>query len=154
RPDLILTSAPVDYLCDHEATSSLVRDACFASPAPNYMTRFDGPAPPLPVIPHLYFMDPVGGVDREGRPITPDFYVDVTGTFDTKRAMLAEHRSQRDWLQQHHGMADYLVQMETWTRAQGTHAGVGYAEGFRHYTGHPYPSSPLLEELLGAVIRV
>src|SRR5690242_16416257 len=29
RPDLILTSSPVDYLCDHEAASALVRDACF-----------------------------------------------------------------------------------------------------------------------------
>src|SRR5436305_12138560 len=27
RPQLILTSAPVDYLCDHEAVSALVRDA-------------------------------------------------------------------------------------------------------------------------------
>ncbi|HUQ92294.1 MAG TPA: PIG-L family deacetylase [Bryobacteraceae bacterium] len=27
RPEIVLTSAPVDYLCDHEATSVLVRDA-------------------------------------------------------------------------------------------------------------------------------
>src|SRR5689334_9434981 len=38
RPDIILTSAPIDYMCDHEATSTLVRDACFAAPAPNYRT--------------------------------------------------------------------------------------------------------------------
>src|SRR6266852_3506650 len=34
RPDVVLTAPPVDYLCDHEATSVLVRDACFASSAP------------------------------------------------------------------------------------------------------------------------
>src|SRR4051812_15588789 len=32
RPQIVITSSPVDYHCDHEATSSLVRDACFAAP--------------------------------------------------------------------------------------------------------------------------
>jgi N-acetylglucosamine malate deacetylase 1 len=36
RPDVVLTAAPSDYLSDHEATSQLVRDACFAAPIPNY----------------------------------------------------------------------------------------------------------------------
>jgi len=36
RPGIVLTAAPSDYLCDHEATSQLVRDACFAAPVPNY----------------------------------------------------------------------------------------------------------------------
>ena len=153
RPDIVITSSPVDYMCDHEATSELVRDACFAAPAPNYATRFDSPAPPLPAIPHLYFMDSVGGVDRENRPQLPDFYVDVTGTFAIKHAMLAEHRSQREWLQRHHGIDDYLATMERWTREHGRRAGVEFAEGFRRYKGHPYPESPLLEDLLGEVIR-
>ena len=39
RPDLVLTASPVDYHCDHEAASALVRDACFAAPAPNYRTH-------------------------------------------------------------------------------------------------------------------
>jgi LmbE family N-acetylglucosaminyl deacetylase len=59
RPQLILTSSPVDYHCDHEAASVLVRDACFGAPAPNYRTG--GSAPPLNAIPHLYFMDPLAG---------------------------------------------------------------------------------------------
>src|SRR5512133_2763693 len=54
RPDVVLTSSPVDYHCDHEAASALVRDACFAAPAPNYAS---GTAAPLAHIPHLYFMD-------------------------------------------------------------------------------------------------
>ena len=65
RPDLVLTAAPSDYHCDHEAASALVRDACFAAPAPNYSTRTGAPAPPLEHIPHLYFMDPVEGRDRD-----------------------------------------------------------------------------------------
>src|SRR5439155_1080498 len=94
RPHLVLTAAPVDYHCDHEAVSALVRDACFAAPAPNYQTRSETPAPRLDAIPHLYFMDPLGGIDREGKAVTPDFIVDVAETFAQKRAMLAEHASQ------------------------------------------------------------
>ena len=69
RPDLILTAPPVDYLCDHEMTSLLVRDACFAASFPNYATRQWEPAPPLAKIPHLYFVDALEGADRDGRPI-------------------------------------------------------------------------------------
>jgi LmbE family N-acetylglucosaminyl deacetylase len=147
RPDIVLASSPSDYLCDHEAASVLVRDACFCAPAPNYATREASPAPALDAIPHLYFADPVGGVDREGRLVAADFYVDVSEFFAVKREMLAEHRSQREWLQKHHGLDDYMIMMEEHTRARGHAGGMALAEGFRHYTGHPYPATPLLEEL-------
>ncbi len=153
RPDIVLTASPVDYLCDHEMTSILVRDACFGAPAPNYRTRTtDHPAPPLRAIPHLYFMDPIEGKDREGNPVPPQFIVNVQAAFEKKKAMLARHESQREWLKGHHGIDDYLEQMERWTRKRGEIAGIEYGEGFRHYTGHPYPQEPLLEELLGANI--
>ncbi len=150
RPEIVLTAAPVDYLCDHETTSVLVRDACFAASAPNYRTNASGPAPTLNAIPHLYFVDPVGGVDRFGIVIEPDFVVDVTATFETKRRMLAAHASQRDWLKKQHGIDDYLDMMERWTRERGSLAGVDYGEGFRRYPGRPYPRTPLLEELLSS----
>jgi LmbE family N-acetylglucosaminyl deacetylase len=149
RPDLILTSSPVDYMIDHETTSSLVRDACFGAPVRNYLTGDSNPAPPLDAIPHLYFMDPIGGVDRDGRPIQPDFIVNVEPAFEEKKIMLSRHRSQREWLLKHHGIDDYLDTMERWTRECGRRAGLEFGEGFRLYKGHPYPQSPLLEELLG-----
>ncbi len=149
RPDLVITASPVDYMCDHEATSELVRDACFGAPAPNYDTSAYDSAPALEAIPHLYFADPVEGTDRDGRLIVPDFVVDVSSMLETKRAMLAKHDSQRQWLLRHHGMDDYLETMERWTRNRGRLAGREYGEGFRRYKGHPYPQSPLLEELLG-----
>jgi len=151
-PSLVLTAAPVDYMADHEATSQLVRDACFGAPTPNYATGARNPAPPLRAIPHLYFIDPIGGVDRDGRSVPPDFFVNVGAQMETKTAMLAEHASQREWLLKHHGMDDYLETMKTWTRENGARAGVEYAEGFRRYKGHPYPQSPLLETLLGATV--
>ncbi len=144
-PDIILTSAPSDYHCDHEATSVLVRDACFGVSCPNYIA---GEAKAMNGIPHLYFMDSIEGRDRDGRPVKPDFSVNVEATFPTKRAMLAAHVSQRDWLRKQHGMDDYLLTMEKWTRSRGEYCGVVMAEGFRHYKVHPYPSSQLLEELL------
>jgi N-acetylglucosamine malate deacetylase 1 len=154
RPQLVLTASPIDYHCDHEATSALVRDACFGASAPNYTSGASDPAPALLAIPHLYFMDSIEGVDRDGHPQRPDFFVDVTPVFARKTAMLALHASQRNWLRKQHGIEDYLETMEEWTRSRGAEAGVKYAEGFRRYPGHPYPQSPLLEELLGdSVLR-
>jgi LmbE family N-acetylglucosaminyl deacetylase len=150
RPDIILTASPADYHCDHEAPSVLVRDACFGAPAQNYSTLEFDTAPALDAIPHLYFMDSDGGEDRNGGLIRPDFLVDITSTFHTKRDMLSRHESQAAWLKKHHGMDDFLATMEEWTRARGAlAAGLTYAEGFRQYRGHPYPESPLLQELIG-----
>jgi LmbE family N-acetylglucosaminyl deacetylase len=145
RPHVVLAASPVDYHCDHEAASVLVRDACFGAPAPNYRTGSD----PLDAIPHLYFMDPVGGCDREENLVRPDFVVNVAIVFERKRAMVAEHASQRSWLRKHHGNDEYLLQMEQWTRERGALVGVSHGEGFRQYRGHPYPRTPLLQELLG-----
>jgi LmbE family N-acetylglucosaminyl deacetylase len=149
-PDIVLTAAPVDYHCDHEATSILVRDACFAASVPNYTTREEQPAAPLAAIPHLYFMDSLGGIDRFGAVIEPDFVVDMKAAFETKRHMLACHASQQEWLKKQHGIEDSLAMMERWTRTRGALVGVDFGEGFRRYAGHPYPETPLLEELLGS----
>jgi LmbE family N-acetylglucosaminyl deacetylase len=148
--EIVLTAAPSDYHSDHEATSDLVRDACFAASVPNYTAPGESPA--LPAIPHLYFMDPIDQRDRNGSLTVPDFTIDVESTFPTKTSMLGKHRSQRAWLQQQHGVDDYLKQMESWTRACGTRAGVAFGEGFRHYKIHPYPQAPLLQQVLAAYL--
>jgi len=150
RPEIVLTAAPSDYLSDHEAASQLVRDACFAAPMPNYSTSTGSPA--LAAIPHLYFMDPIDQRDRNGNLTIPDFTVNVASTFETKRAMLANRRRQRLWLQQQHGMDDYLQQMEDWTCACGARAGIELGEGFRQYRIHPYPREPLLQQMLSTFL--
>ena len=149
RPDIVLTAPPVDYLCDHEATSLLVRDACFSAPIPNYVTRQWEPAPHLEKIPHLYYVDPIGGVDRDGRLQVPGFHVDVSRVFELKREMLACHASQRNWLLRQHGIDEYLDSQFKWSTHRGTEIGVTHAEGFRQYLGHPYPHDNLLLSLLG-----
>jgi LmbE family N-acetylglucosaminyl deacetylase len=149
RPDLILTAPPVDYIADHEMTSILVRDSCFAASCPNYATQQWEPAPPLLRIPHLYFVDPLEGRDREGRPVPAEFLVDISRAFPTKRSMLACHASQRDWLLRQHGIDEYLEMQARWGESRGAEIGVAQAEGFRQYRGHPYPKYNLLLRLLG-----
>ncbi|WP_169974366.1 PIG-L deacetylase family protein [Tautonia rosea] len=148
RPDLILTAPPADYLADHEATHLLVRDACFVAPIPNYATRQWEPAPALDHIPHLYLVDPIEGRDREGTPVPPHFWVDITEFWDVKRQMLACHASQRNWLMRQHGIDEYMSIQEQWSSHRGKEIGVAYAEGFRQYTAHPYPQNNLLLELV------
>jgi LmbE family N-acetylglucosaminyl deacetylase len=139
RPDIILTAPPVDYIADHEMTSVLVRDACFAASCPNYATRQWEPATPLSGIPHLYFVDSLEGNDRDGRRIPVDFHVDISAVFETKRRMLACHASQRDWLLRQHGIDEYLESQARWAASRGAEIGVAQAEAFRQYRGHPYP---------------
>lgn len=148
-PDIVITASPADYHPDHEAVSVLVRDACFAASVPNYGT---GEAKVLAGIPHLYFMDPVGGRDREGVRAVPDFGADVAAGFSTKQAMLAAHKSQDSWVSQQHDISDHQASMEAWTRRRGRDFGVPLAEGFRQYRHHPYPRTPLLQDLLGEAL--
>ncbi|MEZ5351979.1 MAG: PIG-L family deacetylase [Bryobacteraceae bacterium] len=154
RPDIVITAPPQDYHCDHEATSRLVRDACFAAPAPNYLTEDYGDHGVLDAIPHLYFTDPAEGTDREGTPARPHFVVDIGTSIAKKRDMLAAHESQRLWLEEHHGMTNFIETMEEWSAKVGAYAGLAFGEGFRQYKMHPYPVTPLLEDLLGGVKKL
>ncbi|GAC1475136.1 MAG: PIG-L family deacetylase [Isosphaeraceae bacterium] len=149
RADVVLTAPPVDYLSDHEMTCLLVRDACFTSSLPNYVTRQWDPAPPLAKIPHLYYVDSLEGTDRDGKPVPTDFSIDVSNVFDRKREMLACHASQRNWLLRQHGIDEYLESQFLWSTRRGSEIGVAHAEGFRQYLGHAYPRDNLLLTLIG-----
>jgi LmbE family N-acetylglucosaminyl deacetylase len=152
-PSIILTAPPSDYIADHEMTSLLVRDACFAASCPNYATRQWEPAVPLAKIPYLYFVQPVEGRDRDGALVPIDLCVDVSRVFDTKREMLACHASQRDWLMRQHGIDEYLAMQERWGGTVGALFGVAQGEAFRQYRGHPYPQDNLLLQLVGSAGR-
>ncbi|HEY2355960.1 MAG TPA: PIG-L family deacetylase, partial [Phenylobacterium sp.] len=144
RADVVIAASPADYHPDHEAASQLTRDACFAASVPNYRT---GAATPLEAIPHLYFMDPIGGRDRQGARIVPDFGVDISDGFAMKRQMLACHASQAAWVARQHGISDHLASMEAWSARRGRDFGRPLAEGFRQYRHEPYPKTPLLQDL-------
>ena len=151
RPDIVLAASPADYHPDHEAASQLTRDACFASSVPNYRT---GPSPALDAIPHLYFMDPIGGRDREGRKIVADFGADIAAGFAMKQRMLSAHVSQAEWVARQHGITDHLASMEAWSRRRGRDFGCPFAEGFRQYRHEPYPKTPVLQDLLADALLI
>lgn len=148
QPGIVITAPPVDYHTDHEMTSRLVRDAAFAASCPNYATHQWDPAPPTEKIPYLYYVDALEGVDGFGKPIQPDFIIDITSTFDLKREMLACHASQREWLRRQHGTDEYLESCERWSAERGNEIGVKYGEAFRQHKGHPYPTDNLLLKLV------
>lgn len=148
RPDIVLTAPPTDYMCDHEATSRLVRDACFTAPIPNYATHQWEPAPPIDRIPHLYYVDAIEGTDYYGNPVKPEFILDISSTFELKQQMLACHDSQRSWLRKQHGIDEYLERSARWSSLRGGEIGVDYGEAFTQHKGHPYPGDNLLLELL------
>jgi LmbE family N-acetylglucosaminyl deacetylase len=149
-PTVVFTHSPDDYHLDHEQTSKLVRAATFAAPIPNFL--YGRNLLPLPKqIPHLYYCDPLEGVDAFGVQIVPGFRIDISSVIGDKASMLECHESQRDWLRKHHDVDNLVDSMKEWGAAQGAAAGVRYAEGFRQHLGHSYPKSNILAELLGKV---
>jgi LmbE family N-acetylglucosaminyl deacetylase len=149
RPEIVLTAPPVDYHTDHETTSRLVRDALFAASVPFYKTHEWDPAPPTEHVPHLYYVDPLEGVDWFGQKVPYHFIVDTSETFDLKLQMLACHDSQRAWLRRQHGVDEYLETCRRWSEERGRAAGVKHGEAFRQHLGHPYPQNNVLTDLLG-----
>ena len=149
RPDVVIAHSPVDYMVDHEESSRLVRAAAFAVAMPLYETA----APPAAATPALYYADAVEGMDAMAERIRPQFYVDVTDSIESKRALLACHASQRDWLRAHHGIDEYLNRMTAWAEKYGKEAGVGFAEGLRQHLGHGYPHEPVIQTALGNRIK-
>jgi LmbE family N-acetylglucosaminyl deacetylase len=121
KPDLIITHNPEDYHPDHRTVSKLVFDASFLSGLPNIKTDSGAHLGVQP----LYYFDSASGIGFQ-----PTEFVDITGTFDTKRLMLSKHASQVEWLRDHDGI-DVLANLEVTARARGFQCGVSMAEGFR-----------------------
>ena len=148
RPDIVITHNPVDYMADHDITSRLVRSATFLAPAPNLITEAASPAEPLGKLPHLYYADPAEGLDHSGSLVEPQFIVDISSVIDIKEQMLTCHASQREWLQAHHGIDQYVIAMKEWSAVRGRQIGAEYGEGFNQYLAHAYPRDNIIQDLL------
>ena len=149
-PSLIFTHSLDDYMMDHELTARIARSASFAYPVPNM-----GPDPVRKgsCVPHMYYADPIEGMDYYGNPVQPGTWVDVTKSMAAKTKMLKCHASQRDWLMRHHGIDEYVLSMQAWCGKRGENVGVKYAEAFRQHKGHPYPHDCLLKKELGSLVK-
>lgn len=149
-PTLVFTHAPHDYMVDHEVVSVLARNASFAFPMPNASTL---PLAEGSAVPHLYYCDPVEGVDPFGHSVQPTTFVDISRELDQKKRMLACHRSQRQWLRDHHGMDECVDAMLRQAANRGSESGVSHAEAFVQHRGHGYPRNDLLQDLFGSRSR-
>jgi LmbE family N-acetylglucosaminyl deacetylase len=146
NPFLVITTAPQDYMFDHEITSALVRDACFSASAPLYPAEGN----PIDHVPYLYYADAIEGHNYLGQPSPVSCIVDISAQIEQKADALKAHDSQRSWLMRQHGMDNYIESMKTWSAKRGAEIGVSYAEAFHQHLGHPHPQENKLAELLKA----
>jgi LmbE family N-acetylglucosaminyl deacetylase len=121
-PDIIFTHSPNDYHPDHRYVSQLVFDSYFQKGLPFI------PNQSLPSCrfgqAQLYYMDNLCGIG-----FNPTEYVDITETFETKKAMLACHKSQFVAMQDL-ANTDMNDMIDVQARFRGLTAGCRYAEGF------------------------
>ena len=133
QPDIILTHSPQDYMEDHQNTARLAVTGVFMRGMKNAET-----VPPVASCGKLaavYHALPHGLRDSLRQPVEPDFYTDITSVLARKRALLACHASQKDWLDATQGMDAYLDDMEHMSREVGTMSGrFEFAEGWRRHS--------------------
>jgi LmbE family N-acetylglucosaminyl deacetylase len=149
-PTVVITHAPKDYMLDHEQSSLLARAASFIACAPNASQR---PLVPGHAIPHLYYCDPIEGIDPFGKRVEPTSYVSLSAaTHARKLELLSCHASQREWLRAHHGLDEYLDAVRRHDQSRGAELGSAegdahFAEAFVQHRGHAYPADDLFRRL-------
>lgn len=143
-PSLVFIHAAKDYMLDHELVSQLGRAASFAYSIPHASAH---PRHPQSRIPYLYYCDPIEGIDPLGRLVEPTTWVNISEQISTKEQMLAFHESQRSWLQEHHGMDEYIDSMKRHAAMRGAQIRVAAAEAFIQHRGHAYPTDDILKTI-------
>ena len=151
RPTIVFTMSPQDYMIDHEATSAVVRTACFSAGIRNIETD---EAEPFMKMPYLYYFDPIDGKDILGTEIRATTIVNISRTMQTKEKMFRCHESQQSWLQAHHEIDDYInSSLKQLSAKRGKEIGAAFAEGFRQHLGHAFPRDNILKQELGNLVH-
>ena len=156
QPDIMLLLSPEDYMEDHMNAVKLGYTAAFCRGMRNFQT-IPGRSPYLGDI-ALYHAMPYPLCDMLNAPIEPHFYVDVENVINNMKSMLAEHKSQKKWLDESQGLDAYIVSMTDRATEVGKMSGkYRYAEGWRkhNHTGFcQRDSSPLEDALKKQVLYV
>ena len=149
RPSVVLTHALADYMEDHMICARLAVTATFARGIPNYRSKPQCKPALEPVT--IYHAMPHGQCTPMREPVRPELYVNTTGVHATKRAALACHASQKEWLDASQGQDNYLHTMEAFSRTLGSQSGkFQHAEGWTrhlHYGFGAEGDDPLSEVL-------
>ena len=151
RPNILLVPSPQDYMEDHMNTCRLAVTAAFTRAIRNYMT--DPPMPPYGGDVALYHAEPYGLHDGLRQLVRPTHYVDVASVLPRKQEMLAQHATQKDWLDASQGIGAYVTEMDAMCQQVGRMSGrYEYAEGWRQHLhlGFGPPGFDPLPALLGS----
>ena len=149
-PDMLLLPSPQDYMEDHQNACRLGVSAAFCRGMPNFSV-----IPPQPAIENdvtLYHAQPYGHRDMLNRLVWPDLAVDIGEVIEEKTDALAQHRSQRQWLDDSQGLDSYLQTMRDQAAWLAGHVeGVAFAEGWRRHNplGFCAPDADPLADVLG-----
>lgn len=134
RPDVMFVHAPADYHPDHRAAGQIAEDCRI----PAAVRLVETTLPAASKIPHVFYMDTIGGVGFE-----PELYVDISDVIEIKRRMLSAHASQDEWLRALYDQPA-VAMMERMSGQRGLVAGVRFAEGFREVRTYPRTGSASL----------
>jgi LmbE family N-acetylglucosaminyl deacetylase len=133
QPDILLLQSPQDYMEDHQNSCRLLVTAAFCRGMTNFVTDPVRPTYDKPVA--IYHAMPHGLRDGLRRLVRSGHYVDIASVLSCKREMLAQHRSQKEWLDVSQGMDSYLNQMEAVSARMGQLSGaLSSAEGWRQHS--------------------
>jgi N-acetylglucosamine malate deacetylase 1 len=117
KPSVVLTHALADYMEDHMITARLAVTATFARGIPNYRSKPQRPPTLEPCT--IYHAMPHGQCTPTKTRVFPEIYVDTTSVQAMKRAALACHASQKEWLDKTQGQESYLQTMEDFSAILG-----------------------------------
>ena len=136
-PEILLVHSPDDYMEDHTNACRLACTAAFTRAMPNYPTNPTGP--PVSQDVTIYHAQPWSNRGQLNQLIYPQMFINIEAVLQTKRAALAEHKSQKDWLDESQGVDSYLDEMATQGREVGGLSGqFAYAEGWRRHNPQGY----------------
>ncbi|NLN89957.1 MAG: LmbE family protein [candidate division WS1 bacterium] len=150
QPTILLLQSPQDYMEDHMNAARLMVTAAFCRAMVNFWSEPETPTTQQDMA--LYHALPYGLRDQLGAPVKAEFYVDVTSVMERKRAMLACHRSQKEWLDHSQGLDSYLITMENMCREVGRNFSLSRSgEGWRRHShlGFGPPDFDPLADTLG-----
>jgi N-acetylglucosamine malate deacetylase 1 len=117
RPNVVLTHALADYMEDHMIVARLAVTATFARGIPNYRSTPQRKPTLEPCT--IYHAMAHGQCTPTRVKVFPEIYIDTTDVHAQKRASLACHASQKEWLDKTQGMESYLRTMEEFSRRLG-----------------------------------
>lgn len=150
KPNIVLTHSPVDYMEDHTNTSRLAVTAAFAHAMPNFRS-----IPPRPTAEYdvtVYHAMPHSLRDPLRRVVVPGAFVNTATTQAVKRAALAEHKSQQNWLDVTQGMDSLDHKVDDMARAVGKLSKkFRFAEGWRRHLHYGFSGAEVdpLRDALG-----